>query len=118
MTRLDECLARARATLNEAGFPARDADILLRHALGVTRAFVYAHPEHRLSPSETDRVETLVLRRRAGEPVAYLVGHREFFSRELRVSPAVLVPRPETEHLVDWIVESLPAFGGRYHHRE
>lgn len=74
---------------------------LLRHVLGISAAALAAHPEQRLEASQSQRLEALVARRKAGEPMAYLMGMREFYSRDFVVSPAVLIPRPETELLVD-----------------
>jgi len=78
-----------------------DAELLLGAALGATRAGLYAWPERLLSPSEQSRFEALLERRILGEPVAYILGEREFWSLRLRVTPAVLIPRPETELLVE-----------------
>lgn len=78
-----------------------DAELLLGAALGATRAGLYAWPERLLSPSEHARFEALLERRILGEPVAYILGEREFWSLCLRVTPAVLIPRPETELLVE-----------------
>jgi len=74
---------------------------LLRHVLGISAAARAAHPEQRLNAEQSEQFDALVARRRAGEPMAYLTEMREFYSRDFRVSPAVLIPRPETELLVD-----------------
>ncbi|MDW8281344.1 MAG: HemK/PrmC family methyltransferase [Myxococcales bacterium] len=81
--------------------PRLDAELLLAHALGWPRVMLYMRFEQPLSAQELARYRELVRRRMAGEPVAYLTGEREFWSLPLRVSPAVLVPRPETETLVE-----------------
>lgn len=78
-----------------------DADVLLAHVLGVGKEAVYAHPERELSAEEDARFEELVERRGRGEPVAYLRGFKEFYGLRFRVDPRVLIPRPETEVLVD-----------------
>lgn len=78
-----------------------DAELLLAHALGCERLGLYLDLERPLSRDELSRVRELVRRRRAHEPVAYVVGHKEFWGRRLEVSPDVLVPRPETELLVE-----------------
>ena len=78
-----------------------DAELLLGAALGATRAGLYARPERVLSPSEQSRFEALLERRILGEPVAYILGEREFWSLLLCVTPQVLIPRPETELLVE-----------------
>jgi release factor glutamine methyltransferase len=84
-----------------------DAELLLGHVLDADRASVLARDERVLTPEEQGGFETLVARRLAGEPLAYLTGTKEFWSLELEVTPAVLVPRPETELLVEWGLELL-----------
>ena len=78
-----------------------DADVLLAHVLGVGKERLYAHPERELSAAEDARFQELVERRSRGEPVAYLRGFKEFYGLRFRVDPRVLIPRPETEVLVD-----------------
>src|SRR5690606_19493800 len=93
-------LAAARlASVSET--PRLDAELLVAHAAGASRSAVIAFPERELDADRTRRLDVLVERRAAGEPLAYLVGEKEFYSLALAVSPAVLVPRPETEHVVD-----------------
>ena len=79
-----------------------DAELLLAHVLDVPRASVIARDERELTPEELGDFERLLARRLAGEPLAYLTGTKEFWSLELDVTPDVLVPRPETELLVEW----------------
>jgi len=86
-----------------------DARVLLQHVLDVGHAYVVAHGGRTLSEAESRRFRALVDRRRAGEPVAYLVGWREFYGRRFRVAPEVLIPRPETELLVDLALGRMPA---------
>ncbi len=81
--------------------PLRDARLLLCHVLGASHAELEAHPETKVSPRDTARFRDLAVRRAAGEPIAYLIGHREFYGLDFRVTPAVLIPREETELLVD-----------------
>ncbi|NKI35328.1 peptide chain release factor N(5)-glutamine methyltransferase [Wenzhouxiangella sp. XN79A] len=69
--------------------------------LGRTTAWVFAHEDHRLAAAEAARLTALLRRRAAGEPMAYLLGRREFYGRDFEVTPDVLIPRPETEHLVE-----------------
>jgi release factor glutamine methyltransferase len=93
-----DTLAAARA----AGIDRLDAQLLLAHALKQSRAWVIAHEDAALSPADAARVHLLFTRRADGEPLAYLVGEREFHGLRLRLTPDVLVPRPDTETLVDW----------------
>lgn len=85
-----------------------EAQVLARHALGVNRAWLIAHGRDTLTTDQSGRIETLVSRRLAGEPVAYILVEREFYGRPFRVTPAVLIPRPETEHLVEAAVARAP----------
>lgn len=95
-------LARAQADLcSVSDTPRLEAELLLAETAGLTRAALMARPARPIGAAEASRFESLVARRRLGEPFAYLVGHREFYSLRLAVGPAVLVPRPETETLVD-----------------
>jgi release factor glutamine methyltransferase len=82
-----------------------DARALLRYACGVDDAYLIAHANDKLSAEQSAAFAALVARRAAGEPVAYIVGRREFFSLEFKVTPAVLIPRPETELLVEFALE-------------
>ena len=82
-----------------------DAAVLLEHVSGWSRASLIAHPERVLTPEMADRYRHLAKRRAAGEPIAYLVGSREFFGLVFDVGPAVLIPRPETELLVELALE-------------
>lgn len=92
---------RAIETLLGPAGLADEADSLLGAALGCTRAFVLAHPERAVTATEAGRVLEWSARRTRGEPLAYLTGEREFWSLPFLVGPAVLVPRPETEGLVE-----------------
>ncbi len=78
-----------------------EAELLLRHALKVSRAELYTNPTHELSPEEEETLKQLVNRRLNGEPSAYITGHREFYGLDFEVNPAVLIPRPESELLVE-----------------
>ncbi len=78
-----------------------DADVLLAHVLGVGKEALFAHPERQLTAAEDGRFQDLVERRSRGEPVAYLRGFKEFYGLRFLVDPRVLIPRPETEVLVD-----------------
>jgi len=79
----------------------RDAELLLIHALGLDRAYLLTHPEARLTSKQTATYEELVARRVRHEPIQYISGEQEFFGLKFRVTPDVLIPRPETEHLVE-----------------
>jgi release factor glutamine methyltransferase len=95
-------LARAEADLcSVTDTPRLEAELLLAEATGLTRVALMARPTRPIGGAEALRFEALVARRRRGEPFAYIVGYREFYSLRLAVGPAVLVPRPETETLVD-----------------
>jgi len=78
-----------------------DAELILAHVLGRNRTYLKAHPEHAPTPEQAHQYTALISRRAAGEPVAYIVGYRDFWTFTLAVNPAVLVPRPETELLVE-----------------
>jgi release factor glutamine methyltransferase len=86
--------------------PRSAAEILLAHTLGLSRLDLYLRYDQPLNPEELARFKALVVRRREGEPVAYLTGHREFWSLDIQVTPAVLIPRPETETLVAAALEA------------
>ncbi|HJU99058.1 MAG TPA: peptide chain release factor N(5)-glutamine methyltransferase [Burkholderiaceae bacterium] len=88
-----------------------DRRILLCHALGLSRVGLITQSERVLTQDEAQRLAALVQRRLAGEPVAYIIGQREFFGLPFEVSPAVLIPRPETELLVELALERLPPQG-------
>lgn len=96
MLTLKAALEEATATIDRI-----DAHVLMAHVLGVNRAYLAANPMRVLSETEGARVDMLVARRAMGQPVAYLVERREFYGRDFRMSPAVLIPRPETEVLVE-----------------
>ena len=91
-----------------AGIEPREARLLLAEACGFSEASVIAQGERELPPEIEARFMDMVARRRAGEPIAYIVGRREFYSLPLSVGPPVLIPRPETELLVDLALERLP----------
>jgi release factor glutamine methyltransferase len=102
-------VAWAEAELRSvADAPKLEALLLLGETTGYARAALLAAPERNVDPAAASRFEALVARRRRGEPYAYLVGRREFYSLRLRVTPAVLVPRPETETLVEAALARIP----------
>ncbi len=100
---------RVAAAIGASGIDAREARLLLAEASGFSQASLIAYPERELPQDVAHRFEEWAGRRRDGEPVAYIVGHREFYGLDLAVNPAVLIPRPETELLVDWALERAPA---------
>src|SRR4029077_13572610 len=89
--------------------PELDAQLLLAHVLGVPRVRLRSHPEGLAEPEATRRYRALVERRTAGEPLAYLTGEKDFWTLRLKVTPAVLIPRPETELLVERALALWPA---------
>lgn len=99
----------AGEALAHAGIDVREARLLLAEASGVTEASLIAHPERCVPSAVRERFLALAARRRRGEPVAYLLGRREFYGLELAVTPAVLIPRPETELLVELALARLDA---------
>jgi len=89
----------------EVGSPRMNAEVLLMFVLGVNRAYLYAHPERELTPEEENRYDEALAQRATGMPSQYITGHQEFWGLDFVVSPAVLIPRPETEHLVETVLE-------------
>jgi release factor glutamine methyltransferase len=98
---IDTALAWGRARLQGGDHPSLEAQLLLAHALGLARGELMVRGEQAIAPGPMAAFERAVQRRAAGEPLAYITGHREFWSLPLRVTPAVLVPRPETELVVE-----------------
>jgi release factor glutamine methyltransferase len=88
-----------------------DAQVLLAEITEMTRAQILAYPERELTPEQVMRYASLITRRAQGEPVAYLLGRKPFYDRELIVTPDVLIPRPETELLLEWALEVADAEG-------
>jgi len=89
----------------EIGSPRLNAETLMMFVLGVNRAYLYAHPELALNPEEQARYDEVVALRATGMPSQYITGHQEFWGLDFVVTPAVLIPRPETEHLVETVLE-------------
>src|SRR3981189_2340830 len=107
-------LAKTRATLATAGIPLPwlDAEILVAHVLQSSRERLHSHPDRPLTPSRRARLHRLPARRPGLVPLPYLVGEREFYGHMLRVTPAVLIPRPSSELLVELAVDWLNAHPG------
>ena len=97
------------ARLREADVPSftLSAELLLLHVTGRDRTWLYAHPEEHLPEEMTNRFFALISRRAAGEPTQYLTGKQEFWGLEFEVTPAVLIPRPETEHVIEVALDRL-----------
>lgn len=93
----DEIAVRSRA----------DATLLLRHVLNIPQAEIYAYRERQLTDEQTIRFQSMIDQRLRGKPIQYITGSQEFFGLEFRVTPDVLIPRPETEHLVEAAIERL-----------
>lgn len=112
MPTIASLLREAKERLAAAPFApsGREAHLLLGHVLGLSEARVLARDSEAVQPEAEEAFRALLERRLAGEPVAYLLGEREFFGRRFRVDPRVLIPRPETEHLVEAVLAlDLPA---------
>ncbi|HVI09688.1 MAG TPA: peptide chain release factor N(5)-glutamine methyltransferase [Candidatus Binatia bacterium] len=97
--------AIAHLTENSVPSPRLNAELLLMFTLGCDRAYLYAHPERELTPDEQARYDAALSERERGMPAQYITGHQEFWGLDLIVSPAVLIPRPETEHIVESLLE-------------
>jgi release factor glutamine methyltransferase len=106
-------LKEGMARLRGANVPSHTlaAELLLMHVLGRDRAWLYAHPEEPLDAPTAEHFFALIARRAAGEPTQYLTGKQEFWGLEFEVTPAVLIPRPETEHVIEVALERLGARG-------
>jgi release factor glutamine methyltransferase len=104
---LREALRKATDFLaaNQVGSPRMNAEVLLMHALACDRAYLYAHPEREITPDEQARYEVVLAERAGGKPSQYITGHQEFWGLDFIVSPAVLIPRPETEHVLETVLE-------------
>ncbi len=104
--RLAEALRAAigRLTAAHVGSPRMNAEVLLMFTLGCDRAYLYAHPERELRVHETSRYDDALSQRAQGIPSQYITGHQEFWGMDLIVTPAVLIPRPETEHLIETLL--------------
>jgi len=103
---LKDALAYAidQLTAAHVGSPGMNAELLLMFTLGCDRAYLYAHPERKLSSDEQARYDDVIAQRSQGIPAQYITGHQEFWGMDLVVSPAVLIPRPETEHVVETVL--------------
>lgn len=99
-------------TLESIPSPVREASLLLRHVLKCDAALIYAHPDHRLNAMESILFKAVVKRRAAHEPFQYISGTQEFFGLDFEVTPDVLIPRPETEILVEDVIREYKDHSG------
>ena len=104
--------AIARLSENAVPSPRMNAELLMMFSLGCDRAYLHAHPERELSPEESRRYEQALSQRERGTPAQYITGHQEFWGMDLIVTPAVLIPRPETEHAVETVLRLVRASEG------
>lgn len=95
----------AELEANDVGSPRMNAEVLLMFTIGCDRAYLYSHPERELTADEQARYDEAIARRASGYPSQYITGHQEFWGLDLIVTPAVLIPRPETEHIVEVVTE-------------
>ena len=104
---LKQALASAIAELGveKVPSPRMNAELLLRFILNCDRAYLFAHPERELTADEQSRYDAALAERKRGVPAQYITGHQEFWGMDLIVTPAVLIPRPETEHLIETVLE-------------
>jgi release factor glutamine methyltransferase len=97
--------AIARLTTEQVPSPRMNAELLLMFTLGCDRAYLHAHPERELTVDEKTRYDAALANRARGVPAQYITGHQEFWGVDLIVTPAVLIPRPETEHVIETVLD-------------
>src|SRR6202046_4412347 len=104
---LRACLTAAilRLTAVHVPSPRLNAELLLMFVLNCDRAYLFAHPERDLTEDEQSTYQTVLAERVRGVPAQYITGHQEFWGMDLIVAPAVLIPRPETEHVIETVLE-------------
>ena len=107
MTTIDQLLASAE--LPDSPTPRLDAELLLAHALGKSRSYLHTWPERELEAEHLEHYQAALARRQAGEPVAYILGQQGFWNLDLEVAAHTLIPRPDTELLVETVLALLPA---------
>jgi len=98
-------MAIERLSAQDVPSPRMNAELLLRFILDCDRAYLYAHPERELTSDEQARYDAALAERSRGAPAQYITGHQEFWGLDLVVTPAVLIPRPETEHVIETVLE-------------
>jgi release factor glutamine methyltransferase len=101
---------------NDVPSPRLNAELLLQFVLGRERAYLYAHPERELTADEQAEYNEVIAQRARGCPTQYITGHQEFWGLDLLVSPAVLIPRPETEHVVETTLELVKEYYAEHQH--
>ena len=94
-----------RLSAAQVGSPRMNAELLVMFTLGCDRAYLFAHPEREVTPEEQARLEDSLSQRARGVPAQYSTGHQEFWGMDFIVSPAVLIPRPETEHVIETVLQ-------------
>ena len=106
---LRDALASAISRLTAANVPSprMNAELLLMFTLECDRAYLHAHPERNLSRDEHNRYDQVLAERERGMPAQYITGHQEFWGMDLIVTPAVLIPRPETEHAIEAVLANV-----------
>lgn len=103
---LQDCLTHTIVRLNAITAEAHlEASLLIAYVLAKPRAYLYAWPEELIDDEAQQKLDSLLLRRLKKEPIAYIIGYKDFWNFSLKVSPAVLIPRPETECLIEWILK-------------
>ncbi len=111
--RVDQALALSQSLESSSESARLDVELILCHVLGKQRTYLYTWPDAELTPQQACEFETLLQRRLHGEPVAHLIGKRGFWTLDLEVSKDTLIPRPETELLVEWVLDNFHQNGLR-----
>lgn len=94
---------------NHSSTPRLDAELLIAYSCQKNRSYLYSHNDQELSPQQEQALQQYIKRRQSGEPLAYILGEQEFWSLAFKVTKETLIPRPETEHLVEWILDHFSA---------
>jgi release factor glutamine methyltransferase len=117
---LKQALASGFEQLTAAQVPSprMNAELLLRFVLNCDRAYLFAHPERELTEQEQSQYQSTLAERARGVPAQYITGHQEFWGMDLIVTPAVLIPRPETEHVIETVLEMLAFKAPNLSHKE
>lgn len=105
MNLITAVLSTSQQLENYSSTPRLEAELLVAFSCQKNRSYLYAHSDQELTDQQTHYLQHYIKRRLDGEPMAYILGEQEFWSLSFRVTPATLIPRPETEHLVEWILE-------------